>query len=77
MAQALTGGIPPGLDLDGGYIIQFTAVDATTGAVLTSVTVSDAALLVDSVGIGDVTGGFELPTDILLPVAPGQTAEGG
>jgi hypothetical protein len=44
--------LPPDLDLDGGYTISFTAVDATTGAVVTGVVVSFAQMLVDNIGSG-------------------------
>lgn len=46
MSQKVTAAIPEGLDLDSDYVIQFTAVDAATGAVVTSVNVSNASLLV-------------------------------
>lgn len=55
MSKKLLGTFPIGLDLTGEYIVQFTAVDSTTGAELTSVTVSNAALLVDNRGGGDLT----------------------
>ena len=48
----MKAGIAPGLDLDANYQIEFTALDATTGAVVTSVVVSSASLLVDNLGGG-------------------------
>lgn len=60
MAAPIKVAIPPGLDLTNGYVIQFTALDASTGAVVGGVTVSDASLLVDNLGGGDLSGGFTL-----------------
>ena len=58
-----TATIPPGLDLDANYTLQFTAIDATSGAILTTVNISDATLLVANVVGGDL-GTF----DILPPI---------
>lgn len=52
MPIPMKAGIPPDLDLDGGYTISFTAVSATTGAVVAGVVVSAASLLVDNIGGG-------------------------
>jgi hypothetical protein len=51
----MKAGIPPDLDLDGAYIIRFTAVSATTGAVVSGVNVSQASLLVRNVTGGTLT----------------------
>ena len=48
-------GIAPDLDLSENYVIQFTALDASTGAVVSGVTVSDASILVENVREGDLT----------------------
>lgn len=55
MAAPLTTGMPEGLDLTKDYLIEFTALDATTGADVTSVVVSNASLLVANVHGGDLT----------------------
>jgi hypothetical protein len=52
MPIPMEAGIPPDLDLDGGYTISFVAVSATTGAEVSGVVVSAAQLLVDNVGAG-------------------------
>ena len=39
--------IPPGLVLDDGYILRFTALDATTGAVVPNVVISGATVQYD------------------------------
>ncbi len=52
MAAPLKAGIPPDLDLTSAYVIEFAAIDPTTGAANTSVVVSAATLLVDQVSPG-------------------------
>lgn len=46
------GAIPDSLDLGGGYILEFTALDATAGTDVTAVKVSLATLTVDNVSAG-------------------------
>jgi len=46
MAAPVNARMPPELDLSGGYTVRFTALDPTTGAVDTSVKVSNASLFV-------------------------------
>lgn len=75
MAAPMKAGIPPGMDLTDGYIIQFTALDAATGTVVTGVNVSNASLLVDNLGGGDLEAGFAdieplftpLPANLFAP----------
>ena len=62
MAAPLTASIPPGLDLGAAYVIQFTALNPTSGAVVANVTVSGASLLVVNI-VGS------LPGDVLEPVS--------
>lgn len=50
----MKAGVPPHLHLDGNYIIRFTAVSATTGAVVAGVNVSQASLLVQNLGSVDL-----------------------
>lgn len=73
MGAPMNTGIPDALDLDGNYVIQFTALDASTGAAVTSVTVGNASLLVANVKEDvDLSGGFDdtaplwldLPNDV-------------
>ena len=47
MAQPLTVPLPPNLNLWGGCTIRVTAIDATTGALVTGVTVSNVSLEVE------------------------------
>ena len=48
MAQKLIASMPDNLDLDANYTIRFTAVDPSSGAVVPSVNISNAALLVSN-----------------------------
>lgn len=48
----MTTGLPEALDLTKDYQIEFTALDATTGADVTSVIVSNVSLLVTPLGPG-------------------------
>lgn len=66
MAAPMQAAIPPGLDLTDGYVLEFTALDPTTGAVDTSVIVSTASLLVDNLGGGDLQG-LEVGPFMLVP----------
>jgi hypothetical protein len=79
MAAPMKTGIPPGLDLTDGYVIQFTALDPSTGAVDTGVKVSNASLLVDNLGGGDLTSGFadSEPLWVPLPNNLFDTSTGG
>lgn len=52
MAAPMTTGLPEGLDLTKDYVIEFTALDASTGADVTSVVVSNVSLLVTALGPG-------------------------
>ena len=55
MAEPLTAALAPGRDLGGGYTVQVVALDATTGAVLTGLQVTDAVLVVDNIGGTDLS----------------------
>ncbi len=45
MSLPVKTGFPDNMDLADGYVIRFTAVDASTGAVVTAVKVSAASIL--------------------------------
>lgn len=66
MAQKLKDSIPAGLDIDQDYKVLFTAIDATTGAVVTSVKVSKASLLVAQLS-GDAPGSLASGPFMLVP----------
>jgi hypothetical protein len=67
----MKAGIPPGMDLGEGYVLQFTALNPTTGAVDTGVVISSASLLVDNLGGGDPSGGFADIAPLWVPI-PGN-----
>lgn len=79
MAAPLKTGIAPDLHLDGGYVIQFAAISPTDGSDVAGVNVSDASLLVDNLGGGDLTGGFAdtEPLWVPLPANLFSTPDGG
>lgn len=68
MGKPLNGGLAQALDLTDGYIVRFVALDPTTGAVNSSVNVSNASLLVDNMGGGDLTSGFEDIQPLWVPL---------
>lgn len=61
MAAPMTAALPPGLDLPGGYTLRFTALDPTTGAVVSGVTVSAATILSDTAPVNADAGGDGTP----------------
>ena len=67
MAKLLTAGMPPLLDLDGGWTIRVTAVDATTGATVTGVKVSNVMIMALAVGAGTLSSGDFAPLPLLVP----------
>lgn len=66
MAAPQNAGIPDSLDLGGGYILEFTALDATAGTDVTAVKVSLATLTVDNVSADSVGP----PGQVVIPVPP-------
>jgi hypothetical protein len=52
-------------------VIQFTAVDSTTGDDVPSVTVSEVSLLVDNVTGGDLESGFGDIEPLFTPIPAG------
>jgi hypothetical protein len=54
MSAPMKAGLAPDLDLDGDYIVQFTALSPTDGSVVTGVSVSNVSLLVENVAGGNL-----------------------
>jgi hypothetical protein len=48
MAQPLTAGLPPGLNLVAGYKVRFAALDPTTGAAVSGVKVANPTIYVEN-----------------------------
>lgn len=49
MAQKLVAGFPPQYDFPANWIIRLTAVDPTTGAVVSGVNISNVAIVAEPV----------------------------
>lgn len=54
MAQKIAAGMPGDMDLVAQYVIEFAALNPTTGAAVAGVKVSNAQLLVMPVDVDDV-----------------------
>lgn len=72
MAQKLVGPLPLQVDLNAGYVVEFTAVDATTGADVTAVNVSNVSLLVANVAGGDLSADNFDATPLWVPIPNDQ-----
>jgi hypothetical protein len=70
MAQKLTANLPPDFDLPANFIVQLTAVDPSTGALVSGVNVSNVALIAAPVTPSTEDGGsvFVPTTPLWLPV---------
>lgn len=61
MSKKIKTALPPNHDLGGSYIIEWDAVDPTTGATVSGVKVSQTSLLVEGTLGGDFgAGDFKL-----------------
>lgn len=72
MAKKLLGGFPENIDLNAGYVVEFTAVDAATGADVTAVNVSNVSLLVANVAGGDLSADNFDATPLWVPIPNDQ-----
>ena len=73
----MTTGLPEALDLTKDYQIEFTALDATTGADVTSVIVSNVSLLVANVAGGDLSADNFDATPLWVPIPNAQLSQDG
>lgn len=66
MAAPMKAGLPPDFILENGFLIRVTALDPTTGAVNTSVVVSDVSIAADT---STATTGVDgpAPSPLLVP----------
>ena len=73
MAQKLTAALPPDFDLPANFVVQFTAVDPTSGALVSGVNVSNVAIMAEPVVplTSDDSGGANLQaaTFQLIPLS--------
>lgn len=58
MAQPLELPMPPDFVLDERYQIRVTAIDASSGSVVTGVNVGEVTFMVDNLGGGDLNSGL-------------------
>lgn len=65
-AEPLEGGLPPDCELSAGYVIRLVALDPTTGATISGVSLSEVSLFVTDLqgNLGDLT-----PDPLLVPSA--------
>lgn len=66
MPLPIIAGLPPDLALPSGYVIRLTALDPSTGSVVSGVRVGDVSFYVR-----DLTGGIDngAPMPLLVPTA--------
>ncbi len=69
MSLPVKAGFPDNMDLADGYVIRFTAVDASTGAVVTAVKVSAASILCTTTGTTELASGVFAPVLLRTSVA--------
>lgn len=71
MPQPLIASLPLDLVMASGYVIRLTALDPTTGATVTGVTVTDVTFQVRpiNIGPGGGTGDGEAPMPLLVPTS--------
>jgi hypothetical protein len=66
VAQKLTAGFPRDLDLAASFVIQLTAVDPTSGAVVAGVNVSNVAIVAAPV----TPATADNPGPLIVPLEP-------
>lgn len=71
MAQKITASLPPDFDLPANFIVQLTAVDPTSGAVVSGVNISNVAIMAAPVTPDTTdTGPLFVPTTPLWLPSP-------
>jgi hypothetical protein len=71
MAQKLTASMPADFDLPPNFIVQLSAVDPTTGALVSGVNISNVAIMALPAVPGTDDSGFEPVGPFLLVPGPG------
>jgi hypothetical protein len=70
VAQPLTVALPPNLVMTDGWVVTIAAVDATTGADVTGVTITEALIQVDNIaGTALGSGAFKMLNPVLVTQA--------
>lgn len=67
MARKIRVALPPDLDLGGDWVIEWDAVDPSTGASVAGVKVENTSLAVDLLGAGADGGGGLVGPFMLVP----------
>lgn len=70
MSQPITAGIPADCDLPDGYIVEWAAIDPTTGADVAGVKVSNVSLFGTKLGVGSTGNGTYTAGPYLLVGGP-------
>lgn len=63
MSLPVKTGFPDNVKLTDGYVVRFTAVDASSGAVVTDVVISNASILAEA----STTTGLDFGPFMLVP----------
>ncbi len=69
MSLPVKTGFPDNMSLTDGYVVRFTAVDASSGAVMNTVVISDASLLVQATSTTGLASGAFKPVLLRTSVA--------
>lgn len=68
MAKGYEAAMPAELELAGGFTVRLTAINATTGAVIPGITVSDFVAIVDDLtGLGGAALKVDSGPYLLIP----------
>jgi hypothetical protein len=73
VARAVVAGLPPFFTLENNYLLRVTAQDAATGAVVSSVVVSNVSISVDQEDVTTVPPD-QKPGEIFLIPGPAMVA---
>jgi len=69
VSAPLVAGLPPDLDLDGGYTLRFDALFFSSGATVSGVTVSAVAIGAADLA-GNLTGLLNVANPVLVRTSP-------
>lgn len=67
MSEALTASLPQLLDLPDGYVMEWSAINPTTGADVAGVVVSNVSIFGTALGTGAGGGGATIGPYMLVP----------
>ena len=67
MSSPVTAGMPADLDLPDGYVMEWAAIDPTTGADVAGVVVSNVSIFGTALGTGSGNGSTVVGPYMLVP----------